>query len=182
MKKVGKRDDGGCLLRPRLRPYKGYYEVQESVEENPLYCTAKAQKKLKPFVEASRMRDPLLLRHPYRTARGQRAIQRRPFQARKPSTTSSTPRMDSTAYPPLRRQRPLDEIVRAFNEHHFADREAPPKEQRVKFINAAKHVMSHADYKAQVENNPDSQNRQLALERQIQQAVGVERRRKLDLY
>lgn len=77
---------------------------------------------------------------------------------------------------------PLDEIVRAFNERHFAGWEATPEEQRVKFINIATHVMNHADYKAQVEDNPDSQNRQLALERLIQQAISVERRRELDLY
>lgn len=77
---------------------------------------------------------------------------------------------------------PLDEIVRAFNERHFAGWEATPEEQRVKFINIARHVMNHADYKAQVEDNPDSQNRQLALERLIQQAISVERRRELDLY
>ncbi|KVH40786.1 type I restriction endonuclease subunit R [Burkholderia cepacia] len=76
----------------------------------------------------------------------------------------------------------LDEIVRAFNERHFAGWEATPEEQRVKFINIAKHVINHADYKAQVEDNPDSQNRQLALERLIQQAISVERRRELDLY
>ena len=76
----------------------------------------------------------------------------------------------------------LDEIVRAFNERHFSGWEATPEEQRVKFINIAKHVMNHADYKAQVEDNPDSQNRQLALERLIQQAISVERRRELDLY
>jgi len=77
---------------------------------------------------------------------------------------------------------PLDEIVKAFNERHFAGWEATPEEQRVKFINIAKHVMKHADYKAQVEDNPDSQNRQLALERLIQQAISIERRRELDLY
>lgn len=76
----------------------------------------------------------------------------------------------------------LDEIVRAFNERHFAGWEATPEEQRVKFINIAKHVINHADYKAQVEDNPDSQNRQLALERLIQQAISLERRRELDLY
>jgi len=77
---------------------------------------------------------------------------------------------------------PLDDIVRAFNERHFAGWEATPEEQRVKFINIAKHVMNHADYKAQVEDNPDTQNRELALERLIQQAISVERRRELDLY
>jgi type I restriction enzyme R subunit len=77
---------------------------------------------------------------------------------------------------------PLDEIVRAFNERHFAGWEATPEEQRVKFVNIAKHVMAHADYKAQVEDNPDTQNRKLALERLIQHAVSIERRRELDLY
>ncbi|WP_447981043.1 type I restriction endonuclease subunit R [Achromobacter kerstersii] len=77
---------------------------------------------------------------------------------------------------------PLDDIVRAFNERHFAGWEATPEEQRVKFINIAKHVMRHSDYKAQVEDNPDSQNRKLALERLIQQAISAERRRELDLY
>ncbi len=77
---------------------------------------------------------------------------------------------------------PLDEIVRTFNERHFAGWEATPEEQRVKFINIAKHVIKHADYKAQVEDNPDSQNRQLAMERLIQQAISVERKRELDLY
>ena len=77
---------------------------------------------------------------------------------------------------------PLDEIVRAFNERNFAGWDATPEEQRVKFINIANHVMNHADYKTQVEDNPDSQNRQLALERLIQQAISVERRRELDLY
>lgn len=77
---------------------------------------------------------------------------------------------------------PLDEIVRVFNDRHFAGWEATPEEQRVKFINIAKHVIGHADYKVQVEDNPDSQNRQLALERLIQQAISAERRRELDLY
>jgi type I restriction enzyme R subunit len=42
--------------------------------------------------------------------------------------------------------------------------------------------MEHADYKAQVEDNPDSQNRQLALEKLIQNAISIERKRELDLY
>lgn len=77
---------------------------------------------------------------------------------------------------------PLEEIVRVFNERHFAGWEATPEEQRVKFINIAKHVVAHVDYRAQVEDNPDAQNRQLALEKIIQQAISMERRRELDLY
>lgn len=33
--------------------YKGYYEIQKSVEDNPLFDTAKAQKKLRAYVERS---------------------------------------------------------------------------------------------------------------------------------
>ena len=34
--------------------YKSYYEVQKTIEENPLFTTAKAQKKLRAYVEASK--------------------------------------------------------------------------------------------------------------------------------
>jgi len=43
-------------------------------------------------------------------------------------------------------------------------------------------VVNHNDYKAQVEDNPDAQNRQLALEKLIQHAASLERSRELDLY
>ncbi|KIN76923.1 type I restriction endonuclease subunit R [Sulfitobacter mediterraneus] len=33
--------------------YKGYYEIQKSIEDNPLFDTAKAQKKLRAYVESS---------------------------------------------------------------------------------------------------------------------------------
>ncbi|MBU2889922.1 type I restriction endonuclease subunit R [Celeribacter halophilus] len=33
--------------------YKGYYEIQKSIEENPIFDTAKAQKKLRAYVERS---------------------------------------------------------------------------------------------------------------------------------
>ncbi len=33
--------------------YKGYYEIQKSIEDNPLFDTAKAQKKLRVYVESS---------------------------------------------------------------------------------------------------------------------------------
>jgi len=82
----------------------------------------------------------------------------------------------------MRPSRPLDEIVRAFNERHFAGWEATPEEQRVKFLSIAGRVKMHADYQAQVEHNPDTQNRRLALERLIQQAISSERRKELDLY
>ena len=77
---------------------------------------------------------------------------------------------------------PLDEIIRFFNERWFAGWDATPEEQRIKFIHIAQHVANNPDYEAQVVNNQDEQNRRLALEKLISQAVGQERKRELDLY
>lgn len=77
---------------------------------------------------------------------------------------------------------PLDEIIKAFNERFFAGWDATPEEQRVKFVNIARHVVNNPDYQAQVIGNADEQNRRIALEKMIKQAVSQERRRELDLY
>ncbi len=77
---------------------------------------------------------------------------------------------------------PLDEIVRVFNERFFAGWDATPEEQRVKFINIAQHVMNNPNYQTQVVDNPDEQNRRLAVENLIQEAIGKERKKELDLY
>jgi hypothetical protein len=55
-------------------------------------------------------------------------------------------------------------------------------EQQVKFINIANHVKQNPNYQTQVLNNPDVQNRRIALEKIIKQAVTQERKRELDLY
>ncbi|WP_008313121.1 type I restriction endonuclease subunit R [Leptolyngbya sp. PCC 6406] len=77
---------------------------------------------------------------------------------------------------------PLDEIVANFNQRFFDGWDATPEEQRVKLINIARHVVQSDSYQAQVVNNPDEQNRRLALEQLIKQAINQERRRELDLY
>lgn len=77
---------------------------------------------------------------------------------------------------------PLDEIIYAFNERFFAGWDATPEEQRVKFINIAKHVMQDSSYETKVLNNTDDQNRRIALGELIKQAVNKERKRELDLY
>jgi type I restriction enzyme, R subunit len=79
-------------------------------------------------------------------------------------------------------QDPLDEIIHDFNQRFFAGWDATPEEQRVKFINIAQHVFNHPSYQEKVLNNPDEQNKRIALEDIIQQAVNKERRRELDLY
>ncbi len=77
---------------------------------------------------------------------------------------------------------PLDEIITNFNQRFFDGWDATPEEQRVKLINIARHVVQDDSYQTQVVNNPDEQNRRLALEQLIKEAINKERRRELDLY
>jgi type I restriction enzyme R subunit len=79
-------------------------------------------------------------------------------------------------------QDPLDQIITAFNDRFFSGWEATPQEQRVKFLNIARHVVQNPDFQNQVVNNQDEQNRRIALEQIIQQAINQERKRELDLY
>jgi type I restriction enzyme, R subunit len=77
---------------------------------------------------------------------------------------------------------PLDDIIRHFNERFFSAWDATPEEQRVKLIKIMEHVQESAAYKTQVVNNPDEQNREIALRTLISQAVNKERKKDLDLY
>jgi len=52
----------------------------------------------------------------------------------------------------------------------------------VKLINIMENVQKSAAYQAQVVDNPDEQNRRIALESLISQAVNKERKKDLDLY
>lgn len=77
---------------------------------------------------------------------------------------------------------PLQAIINSFNERFFKGWDATPQEQRIKFINIANHVIQNPDYQLKVVDNPDSQNSQLALQKLIEQAIRIERKRELDLY
>lgn len=77
---------------------------------------------------------------------------------------------------------PLEEIIKAFNERFFQGWDATPEEQRVKFLNIAHHVANDPSYKTHVLENQDEQNRRLALEKLIRNAVNKERKRELELY
>lgn len=77
---------------------------------------------------------------------------------------------------------PLEEIIKVFNERFFQGWDATPQEQRVKFLNIAQHVASDPTYQTHVLDNQDEQNRRLALEKLIRNAVNKERRRELELY
>lgn len=77
---------------------------------------------------------------------------------------------------------PLDEIVEAFNQRFFSAWNATPAEQRVKLVNIVDRVKKSADYETQVANNPDEQNRRIALENLINQAVLAQRKTDMELY
>ncbi|MDP0490938.1 MAG: DEAD/DEAH box helicase family protein [Verrucomicrobiota bacterium JB023] len=86
------------------------------------------------------------------------------------------------AHTPPEELSPLDEIVQTFNERWFSDWDATPEEQRVKFIRIRDEVIAHPDYETQVLNNPDQQNRKLALRGIIKLAVKKARNHDLELY
>ncbi len=77
---------------------------------------------------------------------------------------------------------PLDLIVASFNERFFQGWDATPEEQRVKFINIAKHIQSHPDYKSKILENPDSQTRELAFTKIFDDVINNQRKNELDLY
>jgi type I restriction enzyme R subunit len=77
---------------------------------------------------------------------------------------------------------PLNDIIAAFNERWFSAWSATPEEQRVKLVNIVERVKQSADYQKQVVDNPDEQNRRLALETLINQAVLAQRKTDMELY
>jgi type I restriction enzyme R subunit len=77
---------------------------------------------------------------------------------------------------------PLDEIVSAFNERWFSAWSATPEEQRVKIVNIVERIKQSEEYGKQVVDNPDEQNRRIALENLINQAVLAQRKTDMELY
>jgi type I restriction enzyme R subunit len=77
---------------------------------------------------------------------------------------------------------PLDEIIRTFNERWFHGWEATPEDQRVKFLSLSKHIQAHPDYQTKVAQNKDSQNRDLAFRKILDDVMSQQRRKELDLY
>ena len=106
-------------------------------------------------------------------------------QKREAVSAGTMPKVLDTVVKPYNAVLSFHQLVENADECFLRDNEAfyiSGEAYRVKFINIAKHVVAHVDYRAQVEDNPDAQNRQLALEKIIQQAISMERRRELDLY
>ncbi len=77
---------------------------------------------------------------------------------------------------------PLDEIIRTFNERWFHGWDATPEDQRVKFVTLSKHIQAHPDYQSKVAENKDTQNRDLAFKRILDEVMGQQRKKELELY
>ena len=77
---------------------------------------------------------------------------------------------------------PLDEIIKSFNERWFQGWDATPEDQRVKFILISKHIQAHPDYQTKVADNKDAQNRDLAFKKILDDVMGQQRKKELELY
>jgi type I restriction enzyme R subunit len=77
---------------------------------------------------------------------------------------------------------PLDEIIKSFNERWFHGWDATPEDQRVKFVTLRKHIQAHPDYQSKVADNRDTQNRDLAFKRILDEVMGQQRKKELELY
>ncbi|MCK6610957.1 MAG: type I restriction endonuclease subunit R [Bacteroidia bacterium] len=77
---------------------------------------------------------------------------------------------------------PLDEIIKSFNERWFHGWDATPEDQRVKFISISRHIQAHPDFKTKVADNKDAQNRDLAFKKILDEVMGQQRKKELELY
>jgi len=77
---------------------------------------------------------------------------------------------------------PLDEIIKSFNERWFHGWDATPEDQRVKFITISRHIQAHPDFKTKVADNKDAQNRDLAFKKILDDVMGQQRKKELELY
>lgn len=77
---------------------------------------------------------------------------------------------------------PLESIIQSFNEKWFQGWEATPEEQKIKFLSLSKSVQAHPDFQIKVSENTDSQNRELALKRILDEVMSNQRKQELELY
>lgn len=77
---------------------------------------------------------------------------------------------------------PLDLIIKSFNERWFQQWEATPEEQRIKLISLTKSIQAHPDFQPKVVDNLDTQNRELALKKILEDVMSQQRKQELDLY
>lgn len=77
---------------------------------------------------------------------------------------------------------PLDEIIKSFNERWFQGWDATPEDQRIKFISISKYIQAHPDYQTKVADNKDTQNRDLAFKKILDDVMNQQRKKELELY
>jgi type I restriction enzyme R subunit len=76
----------------------------------------------------------------------------------------------------------LDFIINSFNERWYQGWDATPEDQRVKFVNLAKNMETHPDFKNKYADNTDSQNREIAFNKIFNDVMAQQRKIELDLY
>jgi type I restriction enzyme R subunit len=76
----------------------------------------------------------------------------------------------------------LDFIINSFNERWYQGWDATPEDQRVKFVNLAKNMETHPDFKNKYADNSDSQNREIAFNKIFNDVMAQQRKIELDLY
>ncbi len=76
----------------------------------------------------------------------------------------------------------LDEIIKTFNERWFHGWDVTPEDQRVKFVQMLRHMQEHPDLQEKYVDNPDIQNRDIALKHMIEEILAKQRKQELELY
>lgn len=79
-------------------------------------------------------------------------------------------------------QDPLDAIIETFNERWFHGWDATPEDQRIRFVQVSKQIQAHPDFESKYAQNPDIQNRDLALKKIINEVLAKQRKQELELY
>jgi type I restriction enzyme R subunit len=77
---------------------------------------------------------------------------------------------------------PLDIIIKAFNERWYQGWDVAPDEQKVKFLNLARNMKAHPDFKEKYSDNADHQNREIAFKKIFDDVMAKQRKNELDLY
>jgi type I restriction enzyme R subunit len=77
---------------------------------------------------------------------------------------------------------PLDLIIRSFNEKWFQGWDSTPEDQRIKLVSIARLVQEHVNFKSHFIDNPDIQNRELALMKMISDVISQQRKTELEMY
>lgn len=81
-----------------------------------------------------------------------------------------------------REKDPLDAIIKNFNDRWFHGWGAAPEEQRVKLVTTSHNIRTHPDFQTKVANNPDKQNREIALKTIVDEVMIQQRRTDMEMY